>query len=494
MTRLPIPGSDSGTWGAILNDFLSVEHNEDGTLKDAARLASVTGKADDAAVVHKTGNETLTGTKNFTGTLQKSGKAVVAADELAINAADYGAVGDNSTDNTTFLQNAINAASAAGRVLIIPGGTFRHGSLTFPARVRIAGVACQRTILSYTGSGTALANSTPGVRIFDVDISNLTLTTSTGAIGIDLDSVSTSTFTNILVNGFSDVAVYLHSTVSGGCVYNRFYNVTVQNAPTGFRLRGESSNANVWHACRANICSAFGWDLRDSNDNTVEATQIEDCGTGVYLDGTTPGAQDASRIRDVRVEGCTVGINIASANVRDTVIDGLWWDGSTPTPIADSGTTTRRTGMLLSARDSNSIVELDSGWQFVSGDSINLGTSSSALAAATDTPLYLRGNAINSSSAVGTWIGNGATLNTSGARIVGFSRDTPVTHAQPVSYVNQDGSYEFASGVKVMSGNGSPEGSVTAPQGSMYLRANGGAGTTLYIKESGAGNAGWVAK
>ena len=32
-TRLPQPGSDNGTWGTILNDFLSIEHNTDGTLK-----------------------------------------------------------------------------------------------------------------------------------------------------------------------------------------------------------------------------------------------------------------------------------------------------------------------------------------------------------------------------------------------------------------------------------------------------------------------------
>ena len=31
-TRLPIPGNDDGTWGQVLNDFLSVEHNPDGTL------------------------------------------------------------------------------------------------------------------------------------------------------------------------------------------------------------------------------------------------------------------------------------------------------------------------------------------------------------------------------------------------------------------------------------------------------------------------------
>jgi hypothetical protein len=33
MTRLPIPGSDGGSWGTILNDFLSVEINTNGTLK-----------------------------------------------------------------------------------------------------------------------------------------------------------------------------------------------------------------------------------------------------------------------------------------------------------------------------------------------------------------------------------------------------------------------------------------------------------------------------
>ncbi len=33
MARLPIPGSDDGTWGDILNSFLEVEHNSDGTQK-----------------------------------------------------------------------------------------------------------------------------------------------------------------------------------------------------------------------------------------------------------------------------------------------------------------------------------------------------------------------------------------------------------------------------------------------------------------------------
>jgi hypothetical protein len=43
-------------------------------------------------------------------------------------------------------------------------------------------------------------------------------------------------------------------------------------------------------------------------------------------------------------------------------------------------------------------------------------------------------------------------------------------------------------------GSGSPEGVIAAPVGAVYRRTNGGASTTLYVKESGSGNTGWVAK
>lgn len=41
---------------------------------------------------------------------------------------------------------------------------------------------------------------------------------------------------------------------------------------------------------------------------------------------------------------------------------------------------------------------------------------------------------------------------------------------------------------------GTPEAQITAPIGSIARRTDGGASTTLYVKESGAGNTGWVAK
>jgi len=43
-------------------------------------------------------------------------------------------------------------------------------------------------------------------------------------------------------------------------------------------------------------------------------------------------------------------------------------------------------------------------------------------------------------------------------------------------------------------GTGSPEGAIVGAPGSMFLNVSGGAGTTLYVKETGTGNTGWVAK
>ena len=48
--------------------------------------------------------------------------------------------------------------------------------------------------------------------------------------------------------------------------------------------------------------------------------------------------------------------------------------------------------------------------------------------------------------------------------------------------------------VKVYFGYGTPENNVTAGIGSIYMRKDGGANTSVYIKESGTGVTGWVAK
>lgn len=52
----------------------------------------------------------------------------------------------------------------------------------------------------------------------------------------------------------------------------------------------------------------------------------------------------------------------------------------------------------------------------------------------------------------------------------------------------------FTGGPTITTGAGTPEGAITANPGSVHLRTDGGAGTSLYVKESGTGATGWVAK
>jgi len=47
---------------------------------------------------------------------------------------------------------------------------------------------------------------------------------------------------------------------------------------------------------------------------------------------------------------------------------------------------------------------------------------------------------------------------------------------------------------QILNGSGSPEGAVLGQVGSIYMRSDGGAGTSFYVKESGTGTTGWVAK
>ncbi len=116
--RLPIPGQDGGDWGDILNQYLLVAHNNNGTLKaesiivgkadktyvdanlqikaNTSSLSAVatTGSyadlldkpviADDTTTVHLAGAQTITGEKNFTGGLKVSGSTVVATDDTRL--------------------------------------------------------------------------------------------------------------------------------------------------------------------------------------------------------------------------------------------------------------------------------------------------------------------------------------------------------------------------------------------------------------------------
>jgi len=128
MTRLPIPGSDDGSWGDILNDFLAQAHNTDGTLK-ASALAS---KADDSSVVHSSGNETVAGVKTFSSAPivpTPSAPTEVANKTYVDNVAGSGSTpdADASTKGKVQLAGDLSGTAAAPTV---PGLATKEPSLT----------------------------------------------------------------------------------------------------------------------------------------------------------------------------------------------------------------------------------------------------------------------------------------------------------------------------------------------------------------------------
>lgn len=92
MARLPIPGADNGLWGDVLNDFLLVTHQDNGSLKNGiisnsnisssaniaqSKIASLSedlaAKAANTGVVHNTGAELIEGVKTFASSPNSSG-------------------------------------------------------------------------------------------------------------------------------------------------------------------------------------------------------------------------------------------------------------------------------------------------------------------------------------------------------------------------------------------------------------------------------------
>lgn len=110
MARLPIPGGDDNSWGQVLNDFLTVSHASDGTLKNGA--VTDAGAASDSAVVHNTGSETVAGTKTF------SASPVVPTPSLGSQAANKAYVdsvaGAGAPDATTSTKGIVQLSGDLG--------------------------------------------------------------------------------------------------------------------------------------------------------------------------------------------------------------------------------------------------------------------------------------------------------------------------------------------------------------------------------------------
>lgn len=447
-----------------------------------------------------------------------------------VNVKDFGAVGDGTTDDTTAVQAAITASSH----VFFPAGDYRitatlncnHATLlegaSPPASAPTPYISVLRhdfsgTFLNFTGSDASTYGGGGGLR--NIQLYNAFGTSGT-AYGTAIRLVFTSTA--------------LRPT------WLRIENVNVeQNASAGtwtYCLDMDGSAASSSDALRDYWISGCRFLCETGGTASVRLQKV----VGLhFVNNILNGAQGNMSITG---DGTTKsgqnwihgggGGTLALDYADNTHISGSLWSAITDT--ANTTNTTIRASKCTShirlngtgfadyykdtdgthihqSNGQNVIFSRDNGagdTAFGVGVAIgNHGTNEGyclmeyANAAASGSPYYQerflpRNNADSGLLSAGQYSGIYYT-KTAGADTC----KTEVKSTGGTITINADGTVSLSntklelngvgSNLFIRAGSGSPESVVTAVVGSLWLRTDGGAGTTLYVKESGSGNTGW---
>ncbi|HEX7963201.1 MAG TPA: glycosyl hydrolase family 28-related protein [Candidatus Saccharimonadales bacterium] len=163
MSRLPTPGGDNNNWGSILNEFLRVAHNEDGSLRSGitARgvwsvdtvysvndIVSYDGASWRCKAAHVSSSA-------FSGGAVSAQWEQWSTRQIVYDVRDYGAKIDGSSDDTTAIQAAINAAynstavaGGSGGIVYVPRGLTRVTGLVLYDGVVLQGAGMYATVIT----------------------------------------------------------------------------------------------------------------------------------------------------------------------------------------------------------------------------------------------------------------------------------------------------------------------------------------------------------
>lgn len=247
MAQLPTVGGDNNTWGTILNEYLQVSHD-------------TTGKHPN----------------------------------LPVNVKDYGAEGDGTTDDTTAIQNAIDAAETlAGTVgsasVYFPGGAYLISSTLTVQQDCIELVGCGG------GADSSLSGVGPGVG--SVLVPSADFANNTYVLNVSNDSKNRP-LAGVRMRGFRiHEDTELNNTVNG--IYWKVYRGFMEDvfiedmSGNGLVIQGHGSPAwntyeSKFHNVHVRQCNgSYGMGLLS---NTADM-HFTDCviqgndGVGLYVSG-----------------------------------------------------------------------------------------------------------------------------------------------------------------------------------------------------------------
>lgn len=124
-----------------------------------------------------------------------------------INVRDFGATGDGTTDDSTAIQNAANAAASQGRGLFFPAGSYLHFSPVVFNGIAVSGVGNTSTLFSNNSSNCAvvLTGIAPSIQ-------NMVISTA----GLDAESDPDTPNLSTLAVVFATSWTVAHTTIVQG--------------------------------------------------------------------------------------------------------------------------------------------------------------------------------------------------------------------------------------------------------------------------------------
>ena len=415
-------------------------------------------------------------------------------DGAPVNVLDYGADPTGVADSTAAIQAALDSGA---HDIYLPEGTYLFSTLTVYQNTRVHGASTRTSILKHTGAGVAItcvhtgavepdgttAYIESGWFIFE-DLELL----ANGTVGFDVGNTRSS-YTNwnrVYIRHRHDGGTYFPGSVAIQCDNNpagpndstfveKLDKVFIRGFQTGVLL---NATVNAWELNRVWMV-----EVKDQiSINSMTGLNVIGC----YFESGLAGARGIVFGVDggnaVTLVGSTIELtNLGATQYAYDFTSGGPWSQITAVSIkyllAGDGNSVNARRINGTAPDT--FIELNRSY-----NSLTYGTLPMLWGPGVDasTPFQLP----NTIRAGGFQQGQGKILL---GRNDGDSNDLTIAYDALSNW-----SITNNNNVKWLVGGGSPEGVVTAAVGSLYTNILGGAGTVLYVKESGAGNTGWVGK
>lgn len=432
---------------------------------------------------------------------------------------DFGATGDGVTNDTAAIQKAITAINNAGGGTLIFDGQYNLGTTPAgPLATKFDITTNNVTLIFYKGTKFFVTSDASITQIFQLNgVSNINTvgvlsvesasstpyatTGSYGARALVILNNANADCGNIFVDSIN-ITRGAQGLLVGSASNYRIKNINVENIVTtdvtyGANFANNGDNVSIKNLTTTNAYrSYFAYGCKNHKAN-VTAINHYAGGTPINLSrysAAEGGSSTNTESFSLSLEVIDPGINVTCATLRH---------------LGDDGVTQKIQGIniKMSANVFNTGLTMANMLNYTgSGGSITTTTFNAVI-----TNIQLEVNAPDN--IAGVYLGGGCNwavtpiVTTSGSRPVTVaeayvsaayvdfrshgglaSRTSDKTAATAYCFTGQNSNLIWTVGA------GTPEGAVSARVGSLYTRTDGGAGTTLYVKESGTGNTGWVAK